>query len=377
MVAVQVMLSLVLLTGAGLFVRTLINLRAAWGYNAEQLVRLGVDVNAVPRPNPAEILAALERVPGVTSATASMWGVYAASEHPEQSTRVCAPGFAPGAGDNDRVGMDLIYPGFFKTWGVRLVAGGEFEPAHRRANQRVVVVNAALAAKFFPNVAPVGQTIGLGPCPGSPFTVVGVAENSSNSPWAPATPLLYRVMPPQDRFSQVFAVRTSVDSASVVPAIRKVAESLALTLRSEVLTGAQIQRMNLDRERFLAWLLLAFAAIALLIACVGLYGLLAYTVAWRTSEIGVRQALGAAPLHIVGAVLLESLIPVTAGIAAGVAVALTLTRLVASLLFGVSATDPWVIAAATLVFIGVAGAAALRPTLVALRIDPVRALRCE
>jgi predicted permease len=377
MVAVQVTLSLVLLIGAGLFVQTLINLRTAWGYTADGLVRFGIDVNAVPRPNPGEILAALERVPGVASATASMWGVYAASEHPEQATRVCVPGFAPRSADDDRVGMDVIYPGFFRTWGVPLVAGGELEAAHRSGNQRVVVVNAALADKFFPNGSTVGQTIGLGQCPGAPFTIVGVAQNSSNSPWVPATPLLYRAMPPQDRFSQVFAVRTVADSAAVVAGVRKVTESLGLKLRSNVMTGAEIQRMNLDRERLLAGLLMAFAAVALLISCVGLYGLLAYTVTRRTFEIGVRQALGAERLHIARTVLVESLVPVAAGLVAGMALAVALTRLVASLLFGVSATDPWTVALAAVVFVLVASAASLRPTLVALRIDAASALRHE
>jgi predicted permease len=377
MVAVQVNLSVVLLIGAGLFVQTLVNLRAGWGYTAEGLVRFGIDVNAATRPNPPEILATLERVQGVTSATASTWGVYAASDHPEQSTRVCLPGFVPRGSDDDRVGMDVIYPGFFKTWGVRLVAGAEFEPGHRSANQRVVVVNAALVDKFFPNAMAVGQTIGLGACPGAPFTIVGIAENSSNSPWAPATPLVYRVMPPQDRFSQVFAVRTAGDSARVVPDVRKVTESLGLELRSEVMTGTQIQRMNLERERLLAGLLVAFAAAALLVCCVGLYGLLTYTATRRTSEIGVRLALGAKPLDIIRAVQLESWLPVATGLVGGAVLAATLTRFVSSLLFGVAATDPWIMAAAMIVLILVAGVAAFKPTLAALRIDPVTALKYE
>lgn len=369
MLAVQVGLSIVLLMGGGLFVHTLFNLRAVpMGYDPRNLLFFQVDLRTMTAEMVNGTIGRLRGIPGASSVTASMWPLFTSA--PDTYMQVCVPGDRPKDFDDRFADSDVVLPEFFRTWGVPLLRGRDFTLAD---GPERVVVNQAFVKRYLTG-DPVGQAVHLGPdCVKG--TIIGVVGNSTDRPRITPRPFVYR------RWSQppptvTFAVRTPV-AAAVAPAMRAIMKGLNAFVVEDVTTGEQYRNDTMSQERLYASLLSGFGAVALFIACLGIYGALAYLVARRTSEIGIRMALGARQSEVMKLVVREFLIPVALGLATGLAAAYPLTRIIASMLFGISRSDPWTIAAAAFAMFLAAAAAAFFPARRASRIDPMRTLRYE
>jgi predicted permease len=370
LVAVQVALSLTLLVGAGLCMRSLINLRTVpLGYDPDGLVF--VTLNASPRQATLvrETLERLMALPGVRAATVSQYPLFGAAE---RSLPLCVPGFMTSDPDHRFVDGDQVGPGYFAAWGVRILDGRDF--TWEDVRRRHVIVNTAFATKFFDGHQPIGRTLGFGPkCTGVEQTIIGVVANSTNIPREAGRPMIYAPYRQNVGFA-TFALR--VDNADrFVPVLQAMLTEQRSSLRSAVTTGVDYRNRELARERLTASFLGVFSALAVVLACVGLYGTLACLVARRTPEIGVRMALGAGSAAVVRLVLSESLRPVLFGLFAGATLAAGATRALEHLLFGISRHDPLVTMSAVALFVILAACAATAPAIRAARIDPAVTLR--
>ena len=383
----QVAIALMLLVGAGLLLRSLSELNSVdLGFDEENVltVQLGLPSTRYPdRAASTTFFLELERrlgaMPGVTSVGATntipLSGNDGDVNFHVEGTPLPAPGEAAPA-----VWFRRVTPGYFETMGIRIVRGRAFRPGDDPQAPRVIMINETLAAQHFPDQNPVGLRINVNSRANPVWReIVGVAQDvknfgvtrgSRNAMYAPysqvASPFMTMVM------------RTSVDPASLIPTARSVVAAMDPNLASGSMTPMKsIVRGSLGSERFITQLLSLFAAVALLLAVVGLYGVVSYSVSRRIHEIGVRIALGAADGDIRKLIVGKSLALVAVGVGTGVAGALLLTRTMAGLLFGVSATDPTTFGA-TVVLLGVVAAVASAiPAQRAVRVDPITVLRDE
>lgn len=266
---------------------------------------------------------------------------------------------------------------------IPLMAGRDFDWRDRENTPLVAVVNDTFAKRFFNGSNPVGQSFRIG-CSndgavGQSAQIVGVVGDTKYfSIRELPTPTIYTPFRQSGVRWMTFAVRTTQDPTALLPSIRGVLEGIDATVPLyEVGTQAEFIARGVSYERTLAIQLVMFGGIALLLSCSGIYGTLAYLVNQRTSEIGIRMAVGARAYDIVLLVLRESFLPVALGVAGGVFAALALTRLVVSMLFGVQPADPMTFIAAALLLDVTAVLAALLPARRASRIDPMLALRAE
>ncbi len=372
MLTAQVALSMLLLIGAGLFLRTLLNLRSVpMGYQPKGLLYFTIDISGKGAGFVDSVMERLNNVPGVTSVTASMWPLFTGA--PDTYLQVCVPGDTPKNFDDRFADSDVVLPRFFETWGVPFLRGRDFESSDGPGQ---VIVNQAFVKRYLASASDaVEQTVHLGPgCFAE--TIVGVVADSTDRPRIAPRPFVYRryAQPPPQL---TFTVRTPGSPAAVAPALRRIVSDLDAHIYDQLTTGEQYRNDTMVQERLFAGLLSGFGSLALFIACLGIYGMLAYMATRRTAEIGIRVALGAQRPQVMRMVLRESLAPVGAGLVLGIAAAGALTRLAASLLFGVSRNDPWTIASAGVVFLLTAAIAAALPARRASGIDPMQALRHE
>jgi macrolide transport system ATP-binding/permease protein len=369
LVGIQVGLSMLLLIGAGLFVRTLLNLRSVpVGYNRAGLLFVEVDPNRSPATFIQDTLRTLERTSGVTAAAVSQWPIY---NNAEPRLPICVPG-------HGQQGMDFepVTPRFFEVWGVRMLQGRDFIPGQDIGKN--VIVNDAFAKTFLGGQNPIGQQLGVGKCPGNPRTIIGVVADHLDRQRVEIAPMVYGAYPfPRQTAPSTFAIRTNGDVRPLVPVLRRLMQDSNASVDGDVMTGIAYVEREWRRERLLAAFLTFFGALALVISCLGIYGMLAYTVSSRTPEIGIRMALGAHRRAVVRMVLRESLASVAAGAVCGSLAALALVRSLETFLFGRSKTDPISIAAASILLVLTAGVAAFLPARRASKIDPMRALRYE
>jgi predicted permease len=368
--AVQVALSMVLLIGVGLFAKTLVNLNAVpVGYEPEGM--LFATLNPIDRPRAFvdDAMQKLEALPGVVSVAASQWPLF---NNAEPKLPVCIPGAAPRDVTLD---IEWATPRFFATWGVQFVQGTDFGPA--AAGE--AIVNRTFADRLFPGQRVVGQTIGVGQCPGRPATIVGVVADHLDRQRVDVVPMVYLPYPPARAFNPTtIALRVRGEPRELVPDVRRVVASLESSLADgDVTTGIEYRDARVRRELVLASLLSAFGALALLMCCLGIYGTITHAVTRRIREIGIRSALGARWPQIVHTVLGRYGLAIGAGVVLGLVAAVPLSRFVESLLFGVSRFDGWTLAAAVVVIVVAAGLAALRPVMRAARLNPVDALRVD
>ena len=367
LVGLQVGMSMVLLIGAGMLLKTVANLKAVHvGYEPEGLLFVTTDPNRSGSGLVESGLNRLQALPGVRSVTVSQWPIY---NNAEPKFAVCVPGSTPS---EDSLDLEPIAPRFFETWGVRLVDGRDFNSASEQA----AIVNEAFAKKFFGGKRAVGHELSLGRCPGKPRTIVGIVADHKDRERVPVMPMVY-IPYARTTAPSTFAIRTSGESRFQVPTVRRLMSELSASVDGDVITGIDYKNRNLRQERLLAGFLLFFGMLALVISCLGIYGMLVYTVARRTPEIGLRMVLGAQWSDVVSMVIVESLTPVAVGVAMGVIVAFALTRSVQSMLFGVSISDPSVLSGAAALFLITAAIAAFAPARRASRINPMRALRYE
>jgi predicted permease len=388
MMVVQVALSLVLLVGAGLFVRTLRNLhRVDVGFNRESLLLFEIDVVGGRRP-PLDPIATLDPIreriatlPGVRRATYAFDApVSTSGSGGGVGGVVYVPGYVQTT-INEGVGRNDVDSSYLATLEIPLLRGRNFDlHDYREGAPQVVIVNQVFAKKYFGTEEDVvGKRIGWGLTKEASVEIVGLMRDARSGVKGEVTPF---ALSPYTRSLKVFfaqfIVRFSGSEAAAIAgvraAIREIDANLPVTnVRTQV---EQIDRL-FSRERFFATLCSFFGALALLLAAVGLYGLISYQVLRRTGEIGVRMALGALPAQVLQMILRESLTLVVLGLLVGVAISVGATRWIAGMLFGLPANDPITYGCVALLLLAVATVACLLPARRAAKIDPMVALRSE
>jgi predicted permease len=389
LVIAQVALSLVLLIGAGLFERTLSNLREQdLGYDREHLLLVWTVPAQTSRKDTTlaslahEVEQRLSQVPGVLSASPSSAGLLNGVDQSlfATSSAINLEGQSPRPGL--RVARSAVVPGFFGTAGMELLQGRDFGEWDKASAPPVAIINEALARFEFGDETPIGKRVGILSDVGTPRQIIGVVKdakkyNNLRDDQLGMIYVSYRQRP-EDLGTMCVVVRTAGNPLALAARVRDELRELDSNLPIlKIDTIDQQLELTLIKERLLAALAEFFGILAMLLSCLGLYGVIAYRVARRTSEIGIRLALGAAPAGLLGMVLKESVWLVLAGVAIGLPVAIAVTRLIRAMLFGVNAADPLTMAGATLLMLGVAALAGSIPARRAARVDPMVALRYE
>jgi predicted permease len=378
LVVAQVALSLILLAGAGLFVRTLRNAQAAdITRNPENVLLLSLDLtvrkyDAVRGQRFYDaLLDRLHALPGVRSAAYVLVVPFGG--------RRGGTNIVPRPGDTPvQVDFNSVSAEYFQTVGIPLVRGRAFDANDREGAAGVVVVNEQMARRFWPGEDPIGKQIGLEQ-PKRLAEIVGVVRDGRFRGYrAQVNPSFYVPLAQRHIPRMNLEVRTAGDPARLVAAVRHEIQSLDRDLLvPEFQTLRSFRDAGLGQERLSAALLSGLGILAALIAAIGIYGVLAFAVAQRTREIGIRMALGAASRQVMRSVLADALALVGAGVAIGCVAALALVRFISSLLYGVSSTDPAVYAGTAGILIAVGALASYPPARRASRVDPMVALRCE
>ena len=387
LLAVQVALTLVLLVGAGLFAGTLRNLASVdIGFESRGLLLFDLNPNpdgssfksALATDN--EVAERLRGVPGVASATFSRMPLLGDMGW---KTRIGVVGRPPRDDGHNTTMVNFVAGSFFSTYGIPIMAGRAVDLADDARGGSVAVVNQAFVREFFGGEDPLGRTLQRPNAGNMPefITVVGVARDASYSAVRdPAPPTIYFPYYPQASANAeaTFAVRAWGDPRGLVPLIRKTVRSVNPLLPLDDLRTQQAQIGELSAtERMFAWLSGVFSILAVGLVSLGLYGLMSYSVLSRQGEIGLRMALGARPAQVVWMIVCECLLVVGIGVGLGLIGAYAATRLVSSLLFGLSATDPAVFAAGGFLLLLVAIIAGWMPARRASRLDPMVALRAD
>jgi predicted permease len=389
LVVAEVTLALVLLAGAGLMARTMMKLSAIDpGFEIDRVAVANVSLTGTSHTEPAARLAMFRRVrerlagmPGVTAVSAINHLPLAGDQWTLGYTIDGRP--IPGPRDRLSAVYRVVEPGYFATIGLEILHGREFTEADRQGSSPVAIINKAMADRRWPGENPLGRHIRL-PGPSrveAPITIVGVAANARQSDWTSAANDEVYVAFAQRAsefgvLTMTFVVRTSIDADRIAAAIPGEVAQLDRTVPvSETTTMAAIVGEELWRERLTAELTWIFAAIALGLAAIGVYAVVAYSVTRRTREFGVRVALGATRSSVMRLALVEALAPVAIGAVLGVSIAIASARFTQTLLFEVSALDPVALGGAALSLVAIAMAAAWIPARRASRLDPVSALR--
>ena len=384
----EVAVSFILLIGAGLLINSFLNLlKLDPGYRAENLLTAKIQLPESKYPDKdkrvafySELLRRVDALPGVESAAV-------ASNLPLTYSGDSMPIGIEGRADPPPDQMpDVIYrtisPGYFNTMGIRLVQGRDITPQDRGDTVRVVVIGEKTARHFWPGENPIGKRLKPGGAASeSPWReVVGVVKDVRQNDFV-AEPKMQMYFSYEQVVSlqpNALVVRTKVDPLSLGTSVRNAVWSIDKDQPvSDIRSMEEIVSTSVARQRFSTLLLGVFAALALILAAVGIYGVMSYSVAQRTREIGIRMALGAQRRDVLTMTVMQGFKLVAIGVGIGLAAALVLTRVMASLLFGVSATDPITFIAISAVLISVAVLASLIPALRATKIDPMVALRYQ
>jgi predicted permease len=385
---VQIALSMTLLVAAGLFTKSLFNIsRVDLGLQVDNVVTFGIapSLNGYTEARTADLFRRLEdelaAVPGVTGVTDSLVEMLGGSNW---GNSVSVEGFKVGPDTDTDSRYNEIGTDYFRTFGIPLIAGREFTRADTKGAPKVAIVNEAFAKKFNLGRDVLGKHIGnRGASDAALDTeIVGLSQNAKYSAVKEAIPPLFFRPYRQGDTPQIggisFYVKTAADPNALLAMIPKVLARLDPDLPVQDLrTMPQQVRENVFIDRFISVLSTAFACLATLLAAVGLYGVLAYTVSQRTREIGLRMALGAAPGRVRGMVLRQVGLMTIVGGVVGLAAAVALARLAQSLLFQMQGSDPFVLIGAAVALTLVALAAGFIPAHRASQVDPMRALRYE
>lgn len=387
LVVAEVALAVLLLVGSGLLVKSLLRLgQTNPGIVANQLTSIEIDLSATTYAEPKrasdyyrQLVKQVESLPGVQSATFSTGQPLSGAA---RSDPFAIEGRKLDASNLTAAGWQVVGPNYLKTLGVSIIKGRDFTAQDIEPGaQPVAVVNERLVSRYFPNEDPVGRRITLGlPRPGNPWiTIIGVAQDVPHRALdSKAEPDWYtsRVVSPQrNRF---LFVRSTLAPSVLAAAVRK--EMVNIDPRqplTSVKTMDEVINTTTAPRRFNTLLLGAFAAIALLLAALGIYSVISYSVALRTQEIGIRMALGARRPAILMMVMRKGMLLTLIGTAIGLAGAFALTRWMSSMLFGVTASDPATYLVVLLVSVGAAMLACSLPARRATRVDPLVALRYQ
>ena len=381
-------LALTLLVGAGLMIRSFLTIQKVNpGFNASNVLTMQLNLPQAKYREPAknaafqqQLLQRLEALPGIEAAAVSMalppnllimHNPFTVEGQPP------APGEAPNL-----AAQLLISPDYFRTLGIRLQAGRNFSDADNQDAPSAVIINETMARRYFPDQDPINKRLQTGDYDpqNSYTTVVGVVDDVKysglNEEIEPTmyTPFLQNLW----WRSMYLVVRTSGAPSGFASSVRNEVWAIDGDLPvSNIKTMEQLMSESVSEPRVYTTLLGVFGALALVLASIGIYGVMSYTVTQRTREIGVRTALGARRSDVLRLILNQGMRLALIGIVIGLAASLALTRLMATLLFGVSATDPLTFAAIALLLTGVALLACLIPAVRATKVDPMVALRYE
>jgi len=387
LVVMEVAVSLVLLAGAGLLIRSFVRLQNVDpGFRVEGLLTARVQLPSARYPDSAQSAEVYSRMqekisalPGVRDAAAVSFLPFAGLGIGTSYYRTDQP--EPPPGELPSTNVRPITPNWFRTMGIPQVAGRDFTDADREEGPQVAIVSESLAARTFPGENPIGRHIlvRIKQPGGVDYEIVGiVGDIKMTSLEAAAGPAVYVPHRQLAIGLMTFVVRTDLDPGSLVSGVSAAVRSIdAEVPLADVKTMEGVVDSTIARPRVIATLLTAFAVIALLLAGVGVYGVMAYAVTERTHEIGVRMALGATRESVMSLVVGQAARLVLTGIAIGLAGAVALTRVLSSLLYETDARDPWTLGLTAIVLVSVALLAALVPALRGTRISPTQALRVQ
>ena len=385
LVVAQVALSALLLIGAGQFLRTLVNLQTLdLGLDTKNVIAFSVNpsLNGYGKPKSRQLyntlLQTVRETPGVESSGASAiallgnewWGSEVITDTGSKSPNAEDPNF------------NLVSQGYFSALRIPIVAGRDFSAADAASKQRVAIVNQSFVNQYLAGRNAVGHRIGMGSDPGgkTDIEIIGVMKDAKyNNVRTPFRPQVFLDNDQNDDIQRInFYVRTTADPHTMYTALRRTVQQIDSDIPVfDLRTLAEQADITLVRERMIASLAAAFALLATVLAAVGVYALIAYSVARRTREIGIRVALGAPNQTVLWNIMREVFVLVLAGACIAVFAAWTLARFVASQLYGVAPHDALSIAAAILLLAAVAALAGYLPARRALRINPIAALGSE
>jgi predicted permease len=389
LLGLQMSMAVVLVVGAGLMIRTFANLVAIDpGFRPEGVLTLRLSTTySDAGPIIAfwdRLLAEVRRLGSVESAGAARilplatqigdWGI-------------AVEGFVPAPGENPAADWQIVSPGYFEAMGISLIEGRTFTEADRGDSDPVVIVNEAFARRYWPDGSALEKRVGIGGGEDSRFTrIVGVVGNvRHNGVTAEVKPGWFLPLAQAHLTtgftmvgSMTLAIRSSVAPESLVPAVRRIVSDIDPKVPiAEIRSLEDVLGSAVAPSRFTMALLVAFSGLALLLASVGVYGIVSYVVSQRRTEIGIRMALGASRSSVVSIVGRQVVLSTAAGIVVGCAAALVATSTMAAVLHGVQPSDPLTFASVPLVLFATALAGSLIPALRATRVNPVTTLRSE
>jgi predicted permease len=386
LVVSEIALALVLLAGAGLMIKSTLRLLAVnLGFNPENLMTMQLSLpesryseDDQARAFHQQLLARVEELPGVV-------GVATVNRLPMEGGPVdlllVEGQTPPPLGEEPKASARVVSSGYFRTMGVSLLKGRYFTDQDDQSVPKVLIINRALANRLFDYEDPVGRRIIFSGDVAKPYEIVGVVDDERVGPLdEDASSVIYRPYLQEPWTNLRLVVRTAADPQSIVSAVR--GEVQALDRGLALYSIATMRQLIADTpstflRRYPALLMGVFAAVALILSAVGIYGVISYSVSQRTHEIGIRMALGARRGHVFKLVVGEGLLLTLIGIGIGLAAAAALTRFLSGLLYGVSATDPMTFVMISLILTGVAVLACAVPARRAMRVDPGVALRYE
>lgn len=375
LIALQVALSLGLITGSALFLRTLANLKSErLGFEARNLLVFQLDptLNGYEGQRllnfHEEVVKRIEGLPGVHSASMSRWGILSGSG---TSNSIVKPDGQPL-----NVFIHFVCPRFFETMGIPILTGRDVSWSDSETSHRVMLVNQKFAEAYSNGQSPMGRILDMN---GAPAEIVGmVGDTKSDSLKHETRPTVYIPFRQHPQRSMTYALRSSAEPDALVVAVQAAIRGIDPNVPMyQVKTQVEQINQGIRRERTLAALLTGVAVLGLVLACLGIYGTLAYLVTARTPEIGLRLALGARGADIAAMMLKESGVPVVAGVLGGIWVSLSAGKLVESLLYGVESRDAVSLSAATGILLLSGWIAAWLPARRASRVAPMDALRHE
>jgi predicted permease len=382
LVAVQIALSMLLLVGAGLFIRTLTNLnKSRLGFRPDNLVLFEIQApnTRYPAPKDRELYRQIEQrlasVPGIRSVTLSKNPLIAGNVSNDDFV---PDGLPPRLNGKAFVDDNVVGQDFFATMGIPILGGRSFGSTDTETSRLVAVVNQQLVKEYFPNINPIGRTFLSNK---KRIEIIGISGDSRYADLRDDPPATFYTLFRQQSKSEpsmTFEVSTNIEPTAVVTVLRDAVASVdkdlpLLNIRTQ---NAQISDRT-RQERIFVSLTGGFGLLALILACIGIYGIMAYTVSQRTNEIGIRIALGAEPERVLRMVLAEASWIAAIGVAAGLGGSLALGHVIASMLYGIKSWDPGTFALSATLLIVVELGASWIPARRAANVDPMRALRHE
>jgi len=385
LVMAQVALSLLLLVGAGLLLGTFRKLQTLNpGFQPAHVLTVEIDLRNAHIPNErliparAEMADRVRAIPGVLSASTSDNTPISGSSWNDS---IQVEGYTPKGERDDSIWLYRVSPRYFETLGIPLIGGRDFDSRDTLHSPKVALINQTAAKKFFPGKNAVGQTYReTYPTLGPPIQIIGVVGDTKyRSLKEEILPVAFVAAAQEEKPypSGIIEVRSAGSATALIPAVKSALEQVNPNMMLEFRTLSEQVGSSLTRERLLATLSGFFGGLALLLATIGLYGVMSYNVARRRSEIGIRMALGAAEATVLRMVLREVTLLVGVGLVVGIGAAIAATRLIATFVYGVTVRDPATMTMAAVLLAAVALFAGYLPARRASRVDPMVALRDE